>query len=33
VSGDGVDEDDAVAKGAVTGAGFGLKPDGTGCQK
>jgi uncharacterized protein GlcG (DUF336 family) len=31
VSGDGVDEDDAVAKGAVTGAGFGLKPDGTGC--
>jgi uncharacterized protein GlcG (DUF336 family) len=26
VSGDGVDQDDAVAKGAVTGAGFCLKP-------
>ena len=26
VSGDGVDEDDTVAKGAVTGAGFCLTP-------
>jgi uncharacterized protein GlcG (DUF336 family) len=33
VSGDGVDEDDTVAKGAVTGAGFGLDPKGTGCKK
>lgn len=33
VSGDGVDEDDTVAKGAVTGAGFGLDPTGKGCTK
>jgi uncharacterized protein GlcG (DUF336 family) len=33
VSGDGVDEDETMAKGAVTGAGFGLDPKGTGCKK